>query len=244
MKSLVIGAGEVGKAIYNIIKVHHGAQIRDIKDLKVDGVEVLHICYPDHDGFVNTTLRYVAQYRPKLTIIHSSVKVGTTEKIGGAIVYSPVRGRHPNLENEIKIYEKFVSGLEEKDVELAFQYFRDCGLVVVRDYDPRGMELFKLLSNIHMGLEVAWRQEVERILDRFSVDPDAYESWERTYADGYLKLGQSQLIRSRMRPDPIGGHCIIPCTEILSGQFPSKAFDFILESNRKKKQEKVGLSVI
>lgn len=235
MKSLIIGAGEVGSSLKKVIEPFHETSIRDIETFEGSGFEILHICYPDHDHFVNTTLKYIAQYKPKLTVIHSSVKVGTTEKIGGRIVYSPVRGRHPNLEGEIKVYEKVVSGKHPSDVELAFKYFRACNLIVLRDDNPSGMELCKLLSNIHMGLEIAWRQEVERILEHFKVSSESYELWEKSYSDGYLKLGQHQLIRARMKPNPIGGHCIIPCTEILKSQFPSKALDFILESNERAK---------
>ncbi len=238
MKSLIIGAGEVGTSLKKVIEPYHETHIRDVKPYACEGVDVLHICYPDHDNFVSTTVNYIFDYHPKLTVIHSSVRVGTTDAVAEdmeSVVYSPVRGRHPNLEGEIRTYEKFVSGRNHEDVEMAFDYFRACDLVVVRDANPKGMELFKLLSNIHMGLEVAWRQEVQRIIKQFKAEPEAYEMWERSYADGYLKLGQKQLVRSRMKPDPIGGHCIIPCTEILKKQFPSKALDFILESNEKVK---------
>ncbi|MEM4885583.1 MAG: GDP-mannose dehydrogenase, partial [Thermofilum sp.] len=38
-------------------------------------------------------------------------------------------------------------------------------------------------------------------------------------------------------PDFIGGHCLIPNTEILRAVHPSKLFDFVVESNEKRKLE-------
>jgi len=65
------------------------------------------------------------------------------------------------------------------------------------------------------------------------INPKVYTRWEKSYQTGYRKLKQYNLIRSIMRPDPIGGHCILPCTEIANKQFVSKAFEFILERNQK-----------
>lgn len=237
MKSLVIGNGEVGQAVFNTIKGHYDSYVRDLEDIQIDGIKVLHICYPDHDDFINTTINYISQYQPLLTIVHSSIKVGTSNRLSDTIVYSPVRGRHPKLESDLKIYAKFIFSNSEPMRDLAYDYFDQCGIVCYSFKNPAAGELLKLLSNIHMGLEIAWRQEVERVLVHYGVDSTIYEEWEQTYNDGYMKSGDDHLVRPLMRPDPIGGHCIIPCTEILSKQFPSKIFDFILESNQERLRE-------
>jgi hypothetical protein len=233
MKSLVIGAGQVGSGLFEIISKEHESYLRDIEDFPMAGIEVLHICYPEHDGFEETTKKYIEEYKPRLTIINSSITVGTTSKCGENVVYSPVRGRHPNLATEMLVYPKFVSGKNISDVVTATEYFEKCGWTVHASNSPETLELLKLLSNIHMGLEVAWRQEVKRILNHFNVRSEDYTLWEQTYNDGYVELGQEHLVRSMMSPDPIGGHCILECNQILKSQFPSKAFDFIQESNEK-----------
>ena len=91
MKTLVIGKGQVGSALFDVLRGTHDVYIKDIEPLELDGVEVLHICYPDHDGFYQTTKDYIAKYKPKLTIINSSIRVGTTEQFATGVVYSPVR---------------------------------------------------------------------------------------------------------------------------------------------------------
>jgi len=237
MKSLIIGRGQVGSALYEVIKDFHETYIRDIEDLDIEGVEVLHICYPEHDGFIETTLAYVEKYKPQLTIINSSVGVGTTNQIGTDIVYSPVRGRHPKLSEDMKIYTKFVFSHNQENREKASAYFEACNLKVAEHISPMAGELIKLLSNIHMGVEIAWRQEVSRMLKEFGVDSLVYDEWEETYRNGYIESKDHNLIRPSMSPAPIGGHCILPCTEILKKQFPSKILDFVLESNEKAKGE-------
>lgn len=231
MKTLVIGAGQVGRAIMDICTGAHETHMRDVEPLELDGVEVLQICFPDSIHFADYVKSYVGKYNPKVTIINSSVAVGTTDLCGKNVVYSPVRGRHPALSEEMKAFPKFVHGRSFPDVELAMEYFMACGLNVMFDRNPKAGEFNKLISNVHMGLEIAWRQEVGRMMASFDIDPKIYEAWEKSYADGYRKLEQFHLMRPQMRPDPIGGHCIMPCTEILAEQYSSDALGFILDSN-------------
>lgn len=240
MKTLVIGKGQVGSALYEVIKPHHETYIKDIEALELDGVEVLQICYPEHETFKQTTLDYIKQYNPSLVIINSSISVGTTRKIGQDIVYSPVRGRHPKLASDMKIYSKFVFCEDVEANKRATDYFESCGLNVQSFPDTFAGEILKLISNVHMGVEIAWRQEVERLLKNLKIDPYIYEEWEDTYSKGYIESQDFNLIRPSMSPAPIGGHCILPCTEILASQYPSKILDFIIESNNQTKGDTNG----
>lgn len=237
MKTLILGKGQVGSALYEVLKDHHETFIKDVEPLEMNGVEVLHICYPEHNEFTKTTKDYMSKYKPQVTIVNSSVSIGTTEKCGDEVIYSPVRGRHPKLAADLKIYAKFLFGHDKAKMALAAEHFNQAGIKIRKFRDPEAGEALKLLSNIHMGVEIAFRQEIERILGYFMVDVKAYETWEKTYMEGYLESGDYNLIRPMMRPDPIGGHCILPCTEILMKQFPSKIFEFVLESNEKTKGE-------
>lgn len=236
MKTLVIGAGEVGSSLKKILSNYHETYIRDIDPLNVDvgQIDCLQICYPDSSRFIEITRSYIEEYNPSLVIINSSVSVGTTRRCGDDVVYSPIRGRHPDqgLDKEMRVFPKFVSSLSVRHMQKAVQYFKECEWTVIECDNPDSLEFFKVMSNVHMGLEIAWRQEIERMMKQFEIDPIIYNAWERTYNEGYQKLGQYHLMRPIMRPDPIGGHCILPCTDILRNQFPSRALEFILESNR------------
>jgi hypothetical protein len=238
MKTLIIGAGQVGSAIKENVERFHETLIRDVQPLDAEGIEVIHICYPDHDGFEVTTRKYIDQYKPRLTIINSSVRVGTTLKCGDDVIYSPTRGRHPNLAKEMKVFHKCIAGLNQTKVDLARAYFAACGFKVLTSSNPESLEFLKVMSNVHMGLEIAWRQEVQRMMDRFGIDSAEYDAWEVTYRQGLLEIGDHNLLRPIMRPDPIGGHCVLPCTELLREQFDSSVLDFIIHSNQKAKEDR------
>lgn len=232
MKGLIIGRGEVGSALHRVLSEHYNTEIRDVDHVEPAGFEILHIAYPDGPMFVSTCQAYIDQYKPKLTVIHSSVSVGTTDKLGLInVAHSPVRGRHPNLHREMRTFPKFIGGRDPATVTLAKKYFELAGWPVIVCGDPRATELIKMLSNVYLGLEIAWRQEVERMCKHFSVDSAHYEAFELTYVNGYKKLDQEFFIRPQLSPKPIGGHCILPCTDLLGMQYPSKAFDFIRSSN-------------
>jgi hypothetical protein len=238
MKSLVIGAGQIGNAIYELIKPHHEAFIRDLQETDCgDGIDFLHICYPDSLYFVSDTLKYIDKYKPGATIIHSSVGIGKTEQCGERVVHCPVRGRHPNLTKEIPAFALYVGGSHKETVDKVCAYLESYNLVVKPVDGSHVTEFCKLISNVHMGLEIAWRQEVGRMMERFSVPAKVYEDWEDTYNVGYRFTGDEQLTRPRLSPAPIGGHCILQCTEILENQHASKLLECIRESNGKAKRK-------
>ena len=56
--------------------------------------------------------------------------------------------------------------------------------------------------------------------------------WNDTYNNGYKKLGKPNVMRPNLFPpdnNKIGGHCVIPNTQLLKNIFDSSAFDFILK---------------
>ncbi len=239
MKSLIVGNGQIGSALFEIFSKHHETHVRDFEAITLEGIEVLHVCYPYTDKFVEQTQAYIAEYTPKLTMIHSTVAIGTTEKCGEHVVNTPERGRFPQLAKEMKVFKKFIGGHNMDDLVLASRYFMACEWKVQIVDDPKITEMLKLVSNAHMGLEIAWRQE----LARWDIDEEAYDLWEDSYFHGYVRLGQTEIVRPRMKPGPIGGHCIIPSTEILSQTFDSKVLEFIKQSNEQAKRQKDNFSI-
>lgn len=236
MKSLIIGKGQIGEALFKIFSKVHECYIRDVRpELNdPDGIEVLHIAYPDSENFVESVIDYTFYYKPRLTIIHSSVAIGTTAQCGEHVVHSPERGRFPNLAKEMVMYRKFIGFEDIEDGDLAAAYFHACDWPTQLIDSTEQTEMIKLLSNAHMGLEIAWRQEVQRM----GVDTEVYTLWEQSYQSGYMKTGQHNLIRPIMRPDPIGGHCILPCVDILLQRFASKFLQLIKESNAKAEESR------
>jgi len=226
----ILGYGEIGKAIARFYK---NPKIKDLnRDDGLAGVEILHICIPWSDKFINTVKKEIKKIQPKLTIIHSTVAPGTTKKIGGMIVHSPVRGVHPKLFEGIKTFIKYIGADEKEAGKLAQKHFESLGIKTKLFFPSATTEMGKILDTTYYGLCIAWHKEMKKICDKSGVNFDeAVSDFNATYNEGYKKLGKNNVIRPVMFVDnkPIGGHCVVPNAEILNKYFKSEALDLILK---------------
>src|SRR5262245_15930708 len=133
-KVVIVGLGEVGKPLLELISKHHDVVGIDIDppSEKIRQVDVLHICYPfEIRDFVGETVRYIERYKPAVTVINSTVGVGTTrtiaERTGTPVVHSPVRGKHVRMLEELSKYAKFVGAIEPAAGQLAADHFESVG---------------------------------------------------------------------------------------------------------------------
>ena len=104
----VAGLGEVGKPLFDLVSKHYDVIGVDISPVeRIEQVDILHVCYPFQiQDFIGETARYIELFRPALTIVNSTVAVGTTraisERTGVAVVNSPVRGKHARMLEEVQ----------------------------------------------------------------------------------------------------------------------------------------------
>jgi UDP-N-acetyl-D-mannosaminuronate dehydrogenase len=229
---LVVGLGEVGKPLLEVIGGHFEVLGIDIDPVEFDGkCEVLHICIPFqiHD-FVGACVAYINQYQPRLTVINSTVAPGTTravfEKTGTAIAYSPVRGKHSKMKQELLYYTKFVGGINPESSQRAAEHFRAVGMDIKILSSPEAAELAKLTETTYFGILIAWAQEIERYCDHLSVDYDEIVS----YFEEIRYLPPVKFF-----PGVIGGHCVMPNIAILKTIFESDILAGIQKSNEAKK---------
>ena len=173
---LVIGLGEVGRPLLEVLEPFHAVIGRDLEDVLVDDVGVLHICFPFSEAFVELTSRYVSAYRPSLVIVNSTVVPGTSRAIenctGVPTVYSPVRGKHFKMKDDVLAYDKFIAGTSGCAVGQAERHFKMAGLVTQRMSSPEALEVAKLLETSYFGLLIAWAQEMDRFATALSADYD------------------------------------------------------------------------
>ncbi|MFZ3367143.1 MAG: hypothetical protein WA239_08515, partial [Candidatus Sulfotelmatobacter sp.] len=107
---IVAGLGEVGKPLLSILECTYSCRGIDVEPVDIEvPCSVLHICYPFQvKDFVGVTGGYVERYKPELAIIHSTVAVGTTarvrDRVQVPVVYSPVRGKHARMGEELLHY--------------------------------------------------------------------------------------------------------------------------------------------
>ncbi len=247
---LVVGLGEVGRPLFELLKESRKVlvyvwdvdkeKMQDIQqgDLPKE-VDVLHICYrcSDQEEFVNTTVDYVRQFRPELTIINSTVPPGTTEKVyalsGGHVVHSPVRGMHKSREGmkrDLLFWTKYIGGVDEKSSELARRHFEELGLKTKVLIGPVETELAKLFETTYRAWMIACFQEMHRISRRIGADFDQVTDF----------LEDTHRVRFDMPihfPGVISGHCLIPNAELLLESYDSEFIRLILKSNEKRKEK-------
>ena len=229
---VVAGLGEVGKPLYEIISRYHDTIGVDVAPppREIGEVKVLHVCYPFQiRDFIGETARYIDKYQPQLTIINSTVSVGTTRAIadrtGAAVVNSPVRGKHARMVEELGKYVKFVGAMDAASGKKAAEHFESVGMKAKVLPSPEASELAKLTETTFFGVMIAWAQEVERYCDQFDVRYDDVVSF-------YDEIKFFPPVK--YFPGVIGGHCVMPNIEILRKLNESDMLMAIQESNRMK----------
>ena len=86
-KAVIIGEGDLGRTLFNLLKnIYPEIAIRDKFRFKEENesykieFDIMHICFPYFDEFIEQVKRYQKQYNPKYTIIHSDVPTGISRK--------------------------------------------------------------------------------------------------------------------------------------------------------------------
>jgi len=231
-KVVIVGLGEVGKPLFQLASRHHEAIGLDIEPPKqtLENVDVLHICFPyEIKDFIDESVRYIALFKPAVTVVNSTVGIGTTraiaERAGTLVVNSPVRGKHVRMLEELQHYTKFVGANDPAAAQLAVEHFESMGLKTRVLTSFEATELAKLTETTYFGLMIAWAQEVERYCDL--VDQDYAE-----VASFYDEIKFFPPVK--YFPGVIGGHCVMPNIEILSKFEKSALLSAIKASNQKK----------
>jgi len=233
----ILGYGEVGQAI---AKFYQNPKIKDLKkDDGLEGVEILHVCLPWNKDFVKIVKKEIKKIKPKLVIIHSTVAPGTTKKIGKMAVHSPVRGIHPYLHKGIKTFVKYIGADDKNAGETAKKHLAELGIKTKVFIPSTTTEIGKLLDTSYYGLCIAWHGEMKKLCDKFGIKfNDTITDFNKTYNEGYAKLGKKNVIRPVLYPpkEGITGHCVVSNAEILKKYFESRAIDLLLKYKPKNKQ--------
>ena len=231
----ILGYGEIGKAI---AEFYNKPLIKDLnRDDGLVGVEILNVCIPWSEKFVEIVKKEIKEINPKLTIIHSTVAPGTIKKIGGIVVHSPVRGVHPNLFKGIKTFVKYIGADDKKSGEIAEKHLKSLGIKTKIFYPSATTEIGKILDTTYYGICIAWHGEMKEICDKLGVNfDDAVTDFNQTYNEGYAKLGKKNVVRPVLYPPQNGKakHCIVPNATILSKYYETPIFDLILKKYKDK----------
>ncbi|MEP6686384.1 MAG: hypothetical protein ABJB22_06365 [Verrucomicrobiota bacterium] len=232
-KVVIVGLGEVGKPLFEIIKTRHETFGVDINlPAPLTRCDIMHVCFPFHDQtFVGQVVAYMRQYQPALTVINSTVAPGTTRLIavdsGMSVVNSPVRGKHVRMQEEMLHYTKFVGALDPQSGQGAIEHFKGLGMKTRLLTSPEASEIAKLTETTYFGLMIAWAQEIERYCGNLGANYDEVVSF-------YEEIKFFPPVK--YLPGIIGGHCVMPNIALLLQKFPSGLLQAIVQSNTLKEK--------
>jgi UDP-N-acetyl-D-mannosaminuronate dehydrogenase len=131
---------------------------------------------------------------------------------------------------EMKRWTKYVGGATPEAGELAKAHFERLGLTVKLLKSCTETELAKVFETTYRAWMITCFQEMHRISRKFGADfNDSLDFLEDTH--------RTRLDRPIMFPGVIGGHCLIPNTQLLLKSYDSDMLKLILASNEKRKEE-------
>jgi UDP-N-acetyl-D-mannosaminuronate dehydrogenase len=234
-RTLVVGVGEVGSALAAVLERKEPVLRHDLDRVKIDEpIETMHLCVPfqSQHQFETVALGYIDRFKPALTIINSTVLPGTTRSIAqhsdSPVAYSPVRGKHVRMEQDLLRYFKYVAAPDRIWAANAELHFRAAGLKTRRMGEVESLELAKLAETTYFGACIAFAQEMNRYAERVGGDySEAIEFFDEV----------DFLPRQRYFPGFIGGHCVIPNIKLLLQIAPSRTLEAILDSNERRANE-------
>ena len=210
-KTLIIGAGEIGKALGNILSSAYSVDFKDIEKSKEEQCDVINICYPYSKNFIKITQDYAKKYQAKLIIIHSTVPVGTTKKLGDGYVHSPINGQHANMAEELKVYPKFIGANNPYDEIQAEEYLNKAGFKTILFSSSEATELAKIMCTSYYGWNLIYMREMIKEAKKYNVPfQQIYTAWNNIINKGFMELRKYNYTRPIYKPMPgkTGGHCV------------------------------------
>jgi UDP-glucose 6-dehydrogenase len=230
MYELIIGFGQIGKAVKQ--SICPDAEIFDINGINTFASidpDVLHICFPYSDTFVEDVKKYIESYKPKHVVIYSTVPIGTCRQISPRVVHSPIEGVHPHLAESIKNSKRWVGFNSGNEGKFFVDYFTKCGLSTHLVASTETTELVKLRSTAKYGVNLVWAQYETELCKKFGVSYEQLMAFDQDYNATYIN--NPDINRYILYPPngEIGGHCIVPNAKLLNEQFPSELLDKIIE---------------
>lgn len=239
MNNLIVGCGEIGQAIGALLEsqkdatvAYHDPQASLFYETDFMSVEVLHVCFPYTKHFVKSLQQYIEDYNPEHIIIYSTVPIGITKGFPKA-VHSPVEGKHPHLEESIRLMERWIGFNDISEGDFFAAFFRTMGLGIKLVASSDFTEALKLLSTTEYGINIEFARYKARIAEEVGMDYSLTQRWNEEYNRLYKNLGLEKRFQKYVLDAPTGpkgGHCVVPNALILSEQFPSILADIVGEA--------------
>jgi UDP-N-acetyl-D-mannosaminuronate dehydrogenase len=249
---LIVGLGEIGGTVFSILQDSQKFKVNgiDLDKSKMDeyktetpvekSVDVMHICIPvpNKNKFIEITSSLIKKYTPKLTIINSTVPIGTTIELYNQcaclIAHSPCRGVHKNKEymkQEFERWTKYVGGATPEAGTAAQKHFSQAGLKTKILANCTDTEFAKLFETTYRTWMITFFQKMHRLAQKYSAaNPDLKIDFDAA-VDFIEDTHRVRHDRPVMFPGEIGGHCLLPNSKLLLSEYEPDMLKLILESN-------------
>ncbi len=229
MQSVIVGMGEVGKALGELFESSYHYDTSwdlDVSSLAAEINQngdpvVLHIAFPFNRDFMNQVRHYENLFKRSYTVIHSTVPIGTCRQLGA--YHSPVRGVHPHIAESMRTFVTYLApnkplSFGDGAGESLLQYMENAGFKIQMVDDSDDTEAGKLWSLAAYAVSITLEKQVYEHCMKNGLDFDmVYRDFTETYNSGYNSMGHPEYTRPVLKPmeGPIGGHCIIPGVRML-----------------------------
>jgi len=227
MRAILIGYGEIGKAVKKVFGKTHKIDVvankdSDLPDQKY--YDVMLVAIPYSDKFVDDIKGYLRYFEVSSIIVFSTTQIGTCAKLGA--VHSPVEGKHPDLAASISIMPRWIGGHDQ----MAIDFVKQAGLKVKAVPKAEITEALKLTSTTLYGVNIEFARYRKSIADSIGMDFSAFTEFDKDYNELYKSMGMPQFSRYLLTPPTgkIGGHCVVPNAKILNEKFPDQFLDKLI----------------
>lgn len=233
LKSVIVGMGEVGKALYDTLSPYYSIVAQDLGEIVVpSSCEVLHICLRYDNKFEATVKDYISRTHPLVVNICTTVPPGTTERVCGERgVHSTTRGLHPNLAEGLRKVTKHIGGPKAQQVA---DYFRMAGIPCEVEGKAATTELAHILNNVAYGVNLMLADQMQQVCRHYGVDYyRAVMRYTESNNEGFVALDQPTKVRMILTPPNgrIGGHCVDMSANLLPEEVRPPLIDMLAHYN-------------
>lgn len=216
MKAILVGYGEVGKGLYEVLSKHHEICIHDPYQGFFAGsylsASILLVAIPYTKTFEDAVKQYQKIYGTGTTIIFSSVPIGTCSRLGA--IHSPIEGRHNNMAESIRKHIRWIGGASL----IVENFFRVAGLITYSVPYPEITEFLKMQSTTIYGINIEWARYCKQAADKIGFDYSLLKKYNQDYNNLVTEVHcNPDLVRYNLdTPEgKIGGHCVLPNAKLL-----------------------------
>jgi hypothetical protein len=230
MKALLVGYGEIGKAVHEVFGSTHDIDTFDTAQWKpgtepklyATDYDILLVAFGHSEDFERNVRAYQMRCGIKHTIIFSTVPIGTTRRLDAC--HCPVEGKHPNLAGSIHITDKWIGGSDK----VCFDFIESAGFHCIH-LEPEHTEFLKLRSTTLYGVNIEFARYSKRVADELGMDFEFVKQWDQGVNRLYADLGMEQYTRYILDAPTgaKGGHCVTPNAKILQRQYPDTLVEVV-----------------